>query len=55
MVENYMRGGIAVISKRHALANNPYVEGYDETQPTSYITYLDANCDNVQSDLLITT
>ena len=38
-----MRGGIAVISKRHALANNPYVEGYDESQPTSYITYLDAN------------
>jgi len=38
-----MRGGIAVISKRHALANNPYVEGFDESQPTSYITYLDAN------------
>ena len=43
MIENSMRGGIAVISKRHALANNPYVEGYDESQPTSYITYLDAN------------
>ena len=40
MIENSMRGGIAVISKRHALAN---VEGYDESQPTSYITYLDAN------------
>ena len=43
MIENSMRGGIAVISKRHALANNPYVDGYDESQPTSYITYLDAN------------
>jgi len=38
-----MRGGIAVISKRHAQTNNTYVEGYDESQPTSYITYLDAN------------
>ena len=38
-----MREGIAVISKHHALANNPYVERYDESQPTSYITYLDAN------------
>ena len=26
-----------------SIANNPYVEGYDESQPTSYITYLDAN------------
>ena len=43
MIENSMRGGIAVISKRHTQANNPYVEGYDESQPTSYITYLDAN------------
>ena len=44
MVENNMRGGIAVISKRHAQANNPYVEeGYDESQPTSYLTYLDSN------------
>jgi len=43
MIENSMRGDIAVISKRHALANNPYMEGYDESQPTSYITYLDAN------------
>ena len=43
MIENSMRGGIAVISKRHARANNPYVEGYDESQPDSYITYLDAN------------
>ena len=38
-----MRGGIATISKRHAVANNPDVEGYDPTQPNRYITYLDAN------------
>jgi len=38
-----MRGGIATISHCHAEANNPLVEGYDPTKPTSYITYLDAN------------
>jgi len=43
MIENNMRGGIAIISHRHAVANNPLVEGYDDTKPTSYITYLDAN------------
>jgi len=43
MIENYMRNGIATISHRHAAANNPLVEGYDTTKPTSYITYLDAN------------
>jgi len=44
MVENSMRRGIAVISKRHAQANNLYVEeGYDELQPTSYLTCLDSN------------
>ena len=43
MIENNMRGGITTISNRHAVANNPLVEGYDNTKPTSYITYLDAN------------
>jgi len=43
MIENNMRGGIATISHRHARANNPLVEGYDPSQPNSYITYLDAN------------
>ena len=43
MIENNMRGGIATISHRHALANNPLVEGYDSEKPNSYITYLDAN------------
>ena len=31
-----------MVSKRYAMANNPRVEGYDPTQPTNYITYLDA-------------
>ena len=30
-------------SKRYAKANNPRVKGYDPSQPTNYITYLDAN------------
>ena len=42
-IERGMRGGISMASKRYAKANNPLVEGYDLTQPTSYITYLDAN------------
>jgi len=42
-IEGRMRGGIATISKRHAVANNPDVEGYEPTQPNRYITYLDAN------------
>jgi len=43
MIENNMRGGISTISHRYAEANNPSVEGYDPTKPTSYITYFDAN------------
>ena len=42
-IERGMRGGISMASKRYAKANNPLVEGYDPTQPTNYITYLDAN------------
>ena len=44
MVEQGLRGGIAMISHRHAEANNPYLkEGYDESKEKSYIAYLDAN------------
>jgi len=43
MVERGMRGGIASMSKRHAVANNPQVAGFDPSMPTSYITYLDVN------------
>ena len=35
--------GIATISTRHAVANNSYLTDYDQQQPTSFITYLDAN------------
>ena len=44
MLENSLRGGIASISQRYTLANNPHVaETYDDSKPSRYITYLDAN------------
>jgi len=42
-VERGMRGGISMVSKRYAKANNPQVPGYDPGEPKSYIMYLDAN------------
>ena len=42
-IENSIRGGISVISHRHAKANNPLVPDYDRNSPHSYLTYLDAN------------
>ena len=42
-IEKGLRGGIAMVSKRHAKANNPLVEGYDPKKPSSHILYLDAN------------
>ena len=42
-VERGIRGGISMVSKRYAKANNPLVSGYDESKPSSYIMYLDAN------------
>ncbi|KAL9954396.1 hypothetical protein ACROYT_G041929 [Oculina patagonica] len=42
-VERGIRGGISMVSKRYAKANNHYVEGYDPSKPKKYIMYLDAN------------
>ena len=42
-VERGMRGGISMVSKRHAKANNPQVPGYDPSKPKKFIMYLDAN------------
>ena len=42
-VERGIRGGISMVSKRYAKANNPLVPDYDESKPNSYIMYLDAN------------
>ena len=42
-IEKGMRGGISMVSKRHAKANNPLVEGYDPEKPSSHIQYLEVN------------
>lgn len=42
-VEKGLRRGIAMISKRYAKANNPYLNDYDLTEPSNYLMYLDAN------------
>ena len=43
MIESGIRGGVSVITGKHAQANNPYVEGYDPAKPRDYLMYLDAN------------
>jgi hypothetical protein len=42
-VEKGLRGGIFMISQRHAKANNTYIPEYDSSQPSNHVTYLDAN------------
>ena len=41
-IEKGMRGGISVVSKRHAKANNPHTD-YDPEKNNNYIMYYDAN------------
>ena len=43
MVEKGIRGGISVITHKHAKANNPYVSFYDASKPSDYQMYFDAN------------
>ena len=43
MFEQGIRGGISHISKRYAEANNKYMKDFDETKPSTFIQYLDAN------------
>ena len=38
-----MRGGFSYIAKRHSKANNKYMELYDCSKESIYISYLDAN------------
>ena len=38
-----IRGGIFYISKRFSEANNKYMEPYDDSKPSKYISYLDTN------------
>ena len=42
-VERGKRGGLSVITGRHAEANNKFMKHYNSDKPSKYITYLDAN------------
>lgn len=42
-VEKGTRGGISYIAYRQGQANNKYMENYDKSNRSKYITYLDAN------------
>ena len=44
MVESGIRGGVSVVTHKHAKANNQYLESeYDSSKPISHCIYLDAN------------
>lgn len=44
LVEEQKRGGLCFVgSQRYAKANNPYLDDYDKSKPTSYIPYWDMN------------
>ena len=43
LIESGMRGGVCMISKRHAEANNPMVGNNDREEACSYILDWDAN------------
>ena len=42
-IEKGIRGGISMVSRRYAKANNPTCSGYDDAKPNTWISYLDAN------------
>jgi hypothetical protein len=42
-VASGIRGGLAYIAKRHAVANDPRLEDYDSSAPPVVLTYFDAN------------
>ena len=42
-VENGIRGGVCMISKRYGEGNNKYMKSYKPNEESKYIAYLDAN------------
>ena len=43
MFEKGIRGGISIISNRYGEGNNKYMKDYNETKPSKFSMYLDAN------------
>ena len=43
LIEKGMRGGISMVSKRYAKANNPNVSGNNPDKESNHILYYDAN------------
>ena len=43
MIEKGIRGGNSNVFKRFAVANNKFMKNFDETQPSKFLVYLDAN------------
>ena len=43
LIEKGIRGYVSYIAKRFSKANNKYIKYYDNSKPSKYITYLDAN------------
>lgn len=43
LLEGGLRGGVAMVSKRFAKANNPRVANYDPSKPDVHLMYWDAN------------
>ena len=42
-IEKGMRDGISYVAERHSKANNKYMECFDSSKESKYITHLDAN------------
>ena len=43
VIEIGLRRGIPYIAKRHNKANNKYINNYDPTKPSKYISNVDMN------------
>ena len=43
MIEQWIRGGVSMTSKRHAKANNKYMKDFNSKEKSKCIQYLDAN------------
>ena len=43
MTDKGIRGGLTQVVKKHAVANNKYLHGYDNTKKSVFLECLDAN------------